>query len=69
MSDVNVETPLQEAQGESTTPSGPQTVGEIKITVTDQSINYESAFSVPEVVFWIDVVKQMIVNKVVEQGQ
>jgi hypothetical protein len=38
--------------------------GKIVITVTDTEVIYVSEFSTPEVVFWLDVVKAMIVDNV-----
>lgn len=41
--------------------------GEIRITVSETSVNYDSGLSIPEIIFWMDVVKSMILNRVVTQ--
>jgi hypothetical protein len=40
-------------------------IGEIVIGITESSVKYSTGpFSLPDVVFWIEVVKQMIMQQV-----
>jgi len=39
---------------------------QITITVDDQNVRYDTDMSVPEVVFWLDLVKQMVVKQVMD---
>lgn len=58
MSDVNVE-PQTEA--------APTRIGgTILVEVSETNIKYDSAMSLPEVVFWLETVKSMIVKKILE---
>lgn len=43
----------------------PNVLGTITITVTDQSVQYDTgAFSLPDLIFWMEVVKDMILSSV-----
>jgi len=39
-------------------------VGKIVIDITDQEIKYETEMSTPEVVFWLEAVKAMVLSNV-----
>ena len=39
-------------------------VGDIHISVTDTDVQYETEFDLPEVLFWLDVLKAMLLKKV-----
>lgn len=58
MSDVNVEAPATE--------EATRIGGSILIEVSETNIKYDSAMSLPEVVFWLETVKTMIVKKILE---
>jgi hypothetical protein len=55
MSDVNPDTTVE--------------IGHINITITDTDMWYDTEFTVPEVVFWLDVVKTMIMKRVMTQEE
>ena len=40
--------------------------GTIHIEVSETNIKYDSAMSLPEVVFWLETVKSMIVKKILD---
>lgn len=44
----------------------PRIGGTITIEVSESNIKYDSAMSLPEVVFWLETVKAMIVKKILE---
>lgn len=35
----------------------------ITITITDSNIQYDTSFSLPEMVFWLESVKDIAINK------
>lgn len=41
----------------------------ITITLTDDNIGYESDLPIPEVIFCLDIVKSMLVKKVLEDNE
>lgn len=44
-------------------------VGYINISITDQDVHYDSDFPVAEVIFWLDVTKTMILNRVIQEDE
>lgn len=41
-------------------------IGYINITVTDSDVEYDSEFSVAEVIFWIELLKSMVLKKMID---
>lgn len=44
-------------------------VGYINISISDQDVHYDSDFPVAEVIFWLDVTKAMILNRVIQEDE
>ncbi len=38
----------------------------INISITDDKLNYESNMTISDMMFWLDVIKAMLMNKVLE---
>lgn len=45
-----------------------ETIGEIRIKITDSNVEYDSELSMPEVIFWLETLKTMVLKKVIENG-
>lgn len=43
-------------------------IGHINIKVTDTDVEYDTELSLPEVVFWLETLKTMVLTKVIEDG-
>lgn len=44
-------------------------IGKIDITVTDSNVSYDSNLSLPELVFWIDMVKTLAIKAALEKEE
>lgn len=40
----------------------------INITISPETVEYESELDIPEVIFWLETVKTMVVQKVLEES-
>lgn len=43
-------------------------IGHISIKITETDVEYDTEFSVPEVVFWLETLKAMVLKKVVDDN-
>lgn len=43
--------------------------GKITVTVTDNTVRYDSNMSVPETVFWLEIAKNMSIEKAMTGGK
>lgn len=43
-------------------------IGHINIKVTDLNVEYDTEFALPEVVFWLETLKAMILERVLKDN-
>lgn len=43
-------------------------LGYINIRVTDENVVYDTEFSLPDVIFWLEILKSMAIKKVIEDA-
>lgn len=43
-------------------------IGHINIKVNESDVEYDSEFSLPEIIFWLETVKSMVIKRVIEDN-
>lgn len=46
-----------------------QVVGTVTITITDSNVKYDTSFSLPEMVFWLESVKDIAIKQALEPNE
>lgn len=44
-------------------------IGSITINITDEAVTWDSEFELPEVIFWLETIKTMVINQILNKEE